>query len=167
MSVSKHSSHQVSISLEPFCLMKKSPLHVHQALDLEEDFSQFLEEAKQHVNEAKLKISSVHPEESEKKDKKSWKSSLVSWWKADKKSKHQVIQSKVSVSGKRKNNVSGPIYNCGKGPDVNVKYRRPISGPLTNLFKPTKSEIPIPYMSLHQQNSPRPVYNYGPLYVVT
>ncbi|TKY61159.1 hypothetical protein E2542_SST11009 [Spatholobus suberectus] len=164
-------------------MMKKSPAHeqcYYEAcgFDLHKDFSQFLEEAKQNVNEAKLRSSSVHPEEcgkrgleKVKKDKKSWKSYLISRWKGDKKSKHMaeptnnnICESKVY--GKRKGHVSGPIYNCGKGPDV--KYRRPTSGPPTSLFKSTKrEESQIPYMSLHQQNCSRAAHNYGPLYVVT
>ncbi|KAK7338197.1 hypothetical protein VNO77_18799 [Canavalia gladiata] len=165
-----------------FMMNNKSP--VHQAcyyeaygFDLDKDFSQFLEEAKQNVNEAKLKSSSVHPEEygktgleKVKKDKKSWKSCLISWWKADKKSKHSAEPTnnnyESKVYGKRKGHVSGPIYNCAKGPDV--KHRRPNSGPLTSLFKSAKrEECEIPYMSLHQQNNPRAVHNYGPLYVVS
>lgn len=141
-----------------------------------------MEEAKQHVNEAKLRSSSVHPEESGKtgsekekkpKDKRSWKSSLISWWGADKKSKLRAeptnnSHSQSKVYAKRQGHVSGPIYNCGIVPEV--KHWRPKSGPLTSLFKSTNGEESnIPYMSLHhqQQNSPRAVHNYGPLYVVT
>ncbi|XP_027337349.1 uncharacterized protein LOC113851060 [Abrus precatorius] len=145
-------------------------------LDLQQDFCQFLEEAKQHGKEAKLKSSSVHPEEygktgseKEKRGKKTWKSSLISWWKAEKKSKHReepTKKSKSKVYGKRHGHFSGPIYNSCNGSDV--KHWLPSSGPLTSLFKPTKrEENEIPYISLHQQNSPRVVQNYGPLYVVT
>ncbi|TKY64190.1 tetratricopeptide repeat protein 14 [Spatholobus suberectus] len=146
--------------------------------DLQQDFCQFLEEAKQHGKEAKLKSSSVHPEESgktgsekekEKKGKKSWKSSLTSWWKADKKSKHRenpTNNSKPKGSGKRHGHSSGPMYSSCKGSDG--KHWRPSSGPLISLFKSTKrEENEIPYISLHQQNSPRAEQNYGPLYVVT
>ena len=135
-----------------------------------------MEEAKQHGKEAKLKCSSVHPEEStgpdkgKKKGKKSWKSSLVSWWKADKKSKPREENTnnnpQSKVSGKRHGHVSGPIYNNStKGPDR--KHWHSTSGPLTSLFKPTKrKESEIPYMSLHQGNTPHASQNYGPLYVV-
>ncbi|KAK7349348.1 hypothetical protein VNO77_06653 [Canavalia gladiata] len=144
--------------------------------DLQQDFCQFLEEAKQHGKEARLKSSSVHPEESgktgsgkEKKGKKTWKSSLISWWKADKKSKHKeeaANNSKPKVYGKRKGHSSGPMHNSYKG--SNGKQWRPSSGPLTSLFKSTnKEENEIPYISLHQQNSPRAMQKYGPLYVVT
>ncbi|KAJ1408325.1 hypothetical protein SESBI_23607 [Sesbania bispinosa] len=145
--------------------------------DLQEDFSLFLEEARQHAKEAKLKSSSVHPEESgrrgsekEKRGKKSWKSSLISWWKTDKKSKlgeDPTNNSKSKVSGKRQGHASGPIYNSCKGPNGRKNWR-PSSGPLTSLFKSTKrEENEIPYMSLHQQNSPHASQNFGPIYVVT
>ncbi|CAL0317988.1 unnamed protein product [Lupinus luteus] len=168
-------------------MMKKcSPLHPKYepshyddyGIDLQEDFSMFLEEAKQHGKETKLKISSsVYPEEpqkagsdKEKRVKKSWKTSLISWWKADKKNKvreeHTNKNSQTKVSVKRQGHVSGPIYNCSNG-----GYRKqwhPKSGPLTSLFKATKrEEIEIRYVSLNQQNNTRDVHNYGPLYVVT
>lgn len=143
--------------------------------DLQQDFSQFLEEAKEHGQEAKQKCSSVYPEESrktgsekERKGKKTWKSSLTSWWKADKKIKVKETHnnsSKSKVSEKRQGHVSGPIHNSYKGNDV--KHKHHFSGPLANLFKPTKrEENEIPYMCLQQQNG-HPVQNYGPLYVVT
>ncbi|RDX81288.1 hypothetical protein CR513_38050, partial [Mucuna pruriens] len=168
-------------------MMKSPPQATYEAshyddygFDLQQDFCQFLEEAKQHGKEAKLKSSSVHPEESgkagsekEKKGKKSWKSSLTSWWKADKKSKlseKTTNNSKSKGSGKRHGHghghSSGPMYNSCKSSDG--KHWRPSSGPLLNLFKPTKrEENEIPYISLHQQNSPPSEQNYGPLYVVT
>ncbi|XP_047166100.1 uncharacterized protein LOC124835241 [Vigna umbellata] len=146
--------------------------------DLQQDFCQFLEEAKQHGKEAKLKSSSVYPEESrkagsekEKKGKKSWKSSLTSWWKSDRKSKHGEKTTKNSKprggSGKRHAYSSGPMYKSCKSSDG--KHWRPSSGPLVSLFKPTKrEENEIPYISLQQQNnSPLADQNYGPLYVVT
>ncbi|XP_020210880.1 uncharacterized protein LOC109795756 isoform X2 [Cajanus cajan] len=152
-------------------MMKKSPEHQGSGFDLHKDFSQFCEEAKQNVNEAKVRSSSVHPEEYGKtgleKVKKSWKSCLTSWWSKHPKepTNNNNCESKVYV--KRMGHVSGPtIYNCGKGPDPDVKYRRPNSGP---LFKFTKrEESQIPYVSLHQQNCPPAAsHNYGPLYVVT
>lgn len=144
--------------------------------DLQQDFCQFLEEARQHGKEAKLKSSSVHPEESrktgsekEKKGKKSWKSSLTSWWKTDKKSKHSektTTNSKSKSSGKWNGHSSGPMYRSSRSSDG--KHWRPSSGPLVSLFKSTKKdENEIPYISLHQHNnSPPAEQNYGPLYVV-
>ncbi|KAI4329019.1 hypothetical protein L6164_021326 [Bauhinia variegata] len=165
-------------------MMKKSPVHPNYeksyydayGYDLQEDFLQFLEEAKHHGKEAKLKSSSVYPEEAEKKGtekekkaKKSWKTSLLSWWKADKKGNRKVESTKTSkakVSEKRQGHVSGPIYNAGKGKDAKHRYVK--SGPLTSLFNPTKgkgeeNEIEIPYMSLN----PGKVQNFGPTYKVT
>lgn len=120
----------------------------------------------------------MYPEESrkagsekEKKGKKSWKSSLTSWWKSDSKSKHGEKTTKNSKpmggSGKRHAHSSGPMYKSCKSSDG--KHWRPSSGPLVSLFKPTKrEENEIPYISLQQQNnSPLADQNYGPLYVVT
>ncbi|KAI4355352.1 hypothetical protein L6164_004133 [Bauhinia variegata] len=168
-------------------MMTESPMHPNYeksyydayGFDLQEDFSQFLEEAKRHGKEAKLKSSSVYPEEAqkkgtekEKKAKKSWRTSLISWWKADKKGnleKEPPKDSQAKVSGKRQVHVSGPIYNTGKG--IDAKHRRTISGPLTSLFKATKgkgveNEIDVPYMSLSQQNSTGKVQSFGPIYKV-
>lgn len=133
-----------------------------------------MEEAKQHGKEEKLKTSSVYPEETRKtesekgkKGGKSWKSSLISWWKSDKKSKvkeESTNNSNSKVYVKKQCHVSGPINSSYKGPHGKKQWR-PSSGPLTNLFKPTKrEENEIPYMCLHQENNPQ---NYGPLYVVT
>ncbi|WJX86659.1 hypothetical protein P8452_68941 [Trifolium repens] len=149
--------------------------------DPQQDFSMFLEEAK----EAKLKSSSVYPEEGSKKTgseketkrKKSWKSTLTSWLKFDKKNKVKETsnnnpkvseKTKSHVSERRHGHVSGPIHNSYKSYD-GKQHKHPFSGPLmTSLFKPTKREDnEIPYMTLDQQNSSHPVQNYGPLYVVS
>ncbi|WJX92353.1 hypothetical protein P8452_74004 [Trifolium repens] len=147
--------------------------------DPQHDFSMFLEEAKEHAHESKLKSSSVYPEEGSKKTgseketkrKKSWKSSLTSWLKFDKKNKVKETSNnnpKVSEKTKRHGHVSGPIHNSYKSYD-GKQLKHPFSGPLmTSLFKPTKREDnEIPYMTLDQQNSSHPVQNYGPLYVVS
>ncbi|QCE02451.1 hypothetical protein DEO72_LG8g463 [Vigna unguiculata] len=164
--------------------MMKSPSHAtfeecqfyDYGFDLQQDFCQFLEEAKQHGKEQKLKSSSVYPEESrkagsekEKKGKKSWKSSLTSWWKSDRKSNHGEKTTKNSKTrgGSGHAHSSGPMYKSCKSSDG--KHWRPSSGPLVSLFKPTKrEENEIPYISLQQQNhSPLADQNYGPLYMVT
>ncbi|GAU31996.1 hypothetical protein TSUD_359410 [Trifolium subterraneum] len=149
--------------------------------DLQQDFSMFLEEAKEHGNESKVKSSSVYPEEGSKKTgsekeikrKKSWKSSLTSWLKFDKKNKVQETSKsnnnpKSKVSEKKHGYVSGPIHNSYKSYE-GKQHKHPFSGPLmTSLFKPTKrEENEIPYMTLDQQNSSHPVQNYGPIYVVS
>ncbi|KAL5062544.1 hypothetical protein RYX36_024281 [Vicia faba] len=161
---------------------KSSPQPNHfddYGFDLQQDFSQFLEEAKEHGQETKQKNSSVYPEEGSKKrgsekdrkGKKSWKSSLISWWKFDKNNKVKEASnsnsSKSKVSERRQGHVSGPImHNSYKG--YEGKNKRPFSGPLTSLFKSTKrEENEVAYMTLDQQNSPHPVQNYGPVYKVT
>ncbi|KAJ7951425.1 Ubiquitin-fold modifier-conjugating enzyme [Quillaja saponaria] len=163
--------------------MKKSPVHPKYetsdygscGFDLHLDFCQFLDEARQHGEEANAKTSSVYPEavkrssEKEKKGKKSWKSSLVSWWKADKKIKSEVEPTTNSsqVSKTRRGQVSGPINGC-YGNATDGKRWRPTSGPLTNLFNPKrKVENETPYVSLEQLTSSRPVQSFGPVYMVT
>ncbi|XP_057744320.1 uncharacterized protein LOC130962201 [Arachis stenosperma] len=146
---------------------------------LQEDFSQFLEEARQYGKEAKLKSCSsslVHPEESRgkfkenkknKKGKKSWKNSLVSWLKSENKNKSTKSNAYYS-SEKHHGHVSGPITQ-NKNIDERKQWSSTsyYSGPLTSFFKGTKrKESDIPYMSLHQGNHANS-HNYGPLYLVT
>ncbi|KAJ0075864.1 hypothetical protein Patl1_33867 [Pistacia atlantica] len=160
--------------------MKNSPIHldyetsdygVHE-FDPQIDFSQFLEEAKQHAREMKFKASSTCFEETrkgkigeEKKIKKSWKNSLFRWLKVEKKSKPCTEPANTShISKPRKGHVSGPIYGSGRGDDM----RRPTSGPITSFFKPIKRvENEIPYMCLDQLNDSHHVKSYGPVYLVT
>ncbi|KAL6335300.1 hypothetical protein AAG906_029541 [Vitis piasezkii] len=143
-------------------------------LDLQEDFSQFLEEARRHARQGNPQGPSPHGDEAgkgrlseEKRSKKSWKSTLFSWWKADKKNKPSVEQVPCSrISDPRRGHVSGPIYGSGRRTDS--KQRRPTSGPLTSLFNPTrKAETDIPYVSLNQLSSSHSAQAYGPVYLVT
>ncbi|KAK4269002.1 hypothetical protein QN277_022213 [Acacia crassicarpa] len=184
-------------------MMMKSPTHSKSeasyydeyGFDLQEDFSQFLEEARKYeMTEAKVKSSSsVYPEsggggkreessdkekekKSGKKKKKSWKSAVISWWKSEKKSKPKTnnnnnINSEETKGsfGKKQSHVSGPIYNSGKAPDTKKQWR-PNSGPLiTSLFLKKENHNEIPYVCLQQQNSPQDFHtqNYGPLYTVS
>ena len=137
---------------------------------------QFLEEARQHAKEVNFEASSTNTEElrkkkqigGEKKIKKSWKNSLLSWWKVHKKSKSSMepAASTSNISKLRKGHVSGPIYSSGRGDDI--KLRRQTSGPITNLFNPIKrGECEIPYMCLDQINNSHHVKSYGPVYLVT
>ncbi|RVX16889.1 hypothetical protein CK203_003405 [Vitis vinifera] len=143
-------------------------------LDLQEDFSQFLEEARRHARQGNPQGPSPHGDEAgkgrlseEKRSKKSWKSTLFSWWKADKKNKPSVEQVPCSrISDPRRGHVSGPIYGSGRRTDG--KQRRPTSGPLTSLFNPTRrAETDIPYVSLKQLSSSHSAQAYGPVYLVT
>ncbi|XP_050285100.1 uncharacterized protein LOC126724760 [Quercus robur] len=163
--------------------MKKSPIYPkYETADYEGDgfdshvvdFSQFLQEARHHAREVGFQSSSLHPEENgkkrlaeEKKGKKSWKNSLLSWWKADKKSKLQVEPAISSCnSTPRQRLVSGPIHGSGKTNDC--RYRHPTSGPITGLFNPTKRvENEISYTCLDQLDRPHDVQTYGPVYLVT
>ncbi|KAK3220641.1 hypothetical protein Dsin_014611 [Dipteronia sinensis] len=148
---------------------------VHE-FDPQLDFSQFLEEARQHAKEVNFEASSTYTEEigkknqlgGEKKIKKSWKNSLLSWWKVHKKSKPimEPAASTSNISKPRKGHVSGPISGSGRGDEM--KLQRPTSGPITNLFNPIKrGEDEIPYMCLDQINNSHHVKSYGPVYLVT
>nr|POE48289.1 hypothetical protein CFP56_49994 [Quercus suber] len=117
--------------------MKKSPIYPKYETTAYEgdgfdshvvDFSQFLQEARHHAREVGFHSSSLHPEENvkkrlaeEKKVKKSWKNSLLSWWKTDKKSKLQVEPEVSSYnSTPRQRLVSGPIHGSGKNNDCSL-----------------------------------------------
>ncbi|MED6113216.1 hypothetical protein PIB30_068771 [Stylosanthes scabra] len=134
--------------------------------DLQEDFSQFLEEARQHGKEEKLKSSSsssVHPEESRaqvKEKKKSWKISLVSWLKSENKSS--------TSKNKNKNNNNNNSTQSNAYHNNNKNHHGNVTGTLTSFFKGTKRKESgeIPYMSLHHGNHAKS-QNYGPLYIVT
>uniref|UniRef100_A0A5B7BDE1 Uncharacterized protein n=1 Tax=Davidia involucrata TaxID=16924 RepID=A0A5B7BDE1_DAVIN len=163
--------------------MKKSPIHPKYeagdygdyGFDPQVDFSQFLEEAREHA----CKENSSYPEEAGKKQlgevkksKKSWKRSLFSWWKAEKRGNPSMeAPTSCQISNPRRGYVSGPICGTGGGGGggASCKPWRPTSGPLTTLFHPTKRvENEIPYMCLDQLNNhPHGVQSYGPVYLVT
>lgn len=154
--------------------MGKSPLHSkHEEIDYggspfdpQMDFSQFLKEARQHGREVNLKATTSGAEEV-KKSKKSWKTSLFFWWKAEKKIKTSMEPANSShhsskLTGHR--HVSGPVFESERA----VHLQRQTSGPLTNLFNNNRgTENQIPYMSLHHLNNHSPVKVYGPVYLVT
>lgn len=102
----------------------------------------------------------------EKKKRKSWKSSLFSWLKNDKKSESLKQQSNTTTlaSKARRAHVSGPVMVGVAAGSV----QRAASGPLTGLFGSTGSseEPEFPYMCLSQLNKQR-VHSYGPVYLVT
>lgn len=129
-------------------------------------FDQFLKEARQHGREVNLKATTSGAEEV-KKSKKSWKTSLFFWWKAEKKIKTSMEPANSShhsskLTGHR--HVSGPVFESERA----VHLQRQTSGPLTNLFNNNRgTENQIPYMSLHHLNNHSPVKVYGPVYLVT
>lgn len=165
--------------------MKKSPVHPKYEMgfdgsnrfDPQNDFYQFLEEAKQYAIESDFQTSATYPEETgerrlepEKKKKKSWKKLLFPWLKDEKMSKTSTKPAtKSQVSDARRTNVSGPVYGTGKAMDgQDGRQRRPLSGPITSLFKPTKrADDEIPYKCLKKTDSHKVVQTYGPVYLVT
>ncbi|XP_059643807.1 uncharacterized protein LOC132285632 isoform X2 [Cornus florida] len=163
--------------------MKKSPIYPKYeagdyndyGFDPQVDFSQFLEEARKHTSKENFEAApppclggagKKHLGEAKTK-KKSWKESLFSWWKDDKKSNSSVEPPTIPHTAKSKRgNASGPIYGSGGG--ASCKPRRPTSGPLTRFFHPTRRvENEMPYICLGQLNNTHDVQSYGPVYLVT
>lgn len=148
---------------------------------------QFLKEAKIHTDQHKFLASSLHAsEETEKEEfggrikikKKSWKISIFSWLKADKKNnKTNIVQEqppalKTSFTKSKtrpRGYVSGPI-NGIKGCTAQ-RPKRPTSGPLSGLFNQRKTteedEFQTPYISLGHCNSTKELRSFGPVYMVT
>lgn len=113
----------------------------------------------------------------EKKSKKTWKKSLLSWWKSSKKSVKRSESAFESAHGScnlkiREGNASGMIYSNNK--KRVEQSRRPKSGPVTYLFSPTRAiesakaiESETPYLALSQSPNRSPKDPYGPVYFVT
>lgn len=134
---------------------------------------QFLEEAKQYALESDFQTSSTsYPEESgerrsgQEKKKKSWKKLLFPWLKGEKLNKTSTKPAtKSQVSDARRTNVSGPVFGTVKVMDD--RLRRPLSGPINSLFRPTKrTDSEVPYKCLDKTGSTQVVQTYGPVYLV-
>ena len=137
-------------------------------------FDQFLEEARQHAGHINFQRSSSCSEEvgkkrlgGEKKSKKSWKNSLFSWWKIDRKSKPSSTPvDGLDISKPTKGYGSGPL--CGTARGADTRRRCLSSGSVSILFNPTRNvENEVPYMCLDQPNDPYQIKAYGPVYLVT
>ncbi|XP_062025766.1 uncharacterized protein LOC133742092 [Rosa rugosa] len=162
--------------------MQKSPVHPKYEMgfdgsnrfDPQNDFYEFLEEAKHYALESDFQTSSTsYPEETgerrsgqEKKKKKSWKKLLFPWLKGEKVNKTSTKSAtKSQVSDARRTNVSGPVFGTGKALDG--RLRRPLSGPINSLFRPTiRADSEVPYKCLDKSGSPQVVQTYGPVYLV-
>ncbi|KAH6773325.1 hypothetical protein C2S52_003798 [Perilla frutescens var. hirtella] len=139
--------------------------------DYQADFTQFLEEARK--NAYKVNSDAITIEEKqlnwEKKKRKSWKSTLFSWLKNDKKSffLKQPSNSTPLTSKVRRGHVSGPIEGPIGGTSTG-RAQRAGSGPLTGLFGSTgrSEKCEVPYMCLGQLNKHK-IQSYGPVYLVT
>lgn len=145
-------------------------------------FFQFLKEAKSHALEDNFKGVPPHVGETRKADtqgmdrkkRKSWKSSLFSWLKMDRKNKTMVeVESTTNNTKVRRGGgmFSGPIIHSN-GVSISIsssRSRKPTSGPLPSLFNPSMrdegNEI-VPYMCLNQQQLVNP-HSFGPVYLVT
>ncbi|XP_038895377.1 uncharacterized protein LOC120083617 [Benincasa hispida] len=142
-------------------------------IDLSLNFSKFLKEAKRHAIEQDFKASTEEETgrkwlAQEKKSKKSWKNTLFSWLKSEKKTKPMPKPEKnPHTPNKRRVHVSGPIYTGATTTDSRPR-RHPMSGPIASLFNPSmRTDMEIPYMYLHQLNTPNSNHIYGPIYLVT
>ncbi|KAG9141030.1 hypothetical protein Leryth_012608 [Lithospermum erythrorhizon] len=102
--------------------------------------------------------------DAEKKQKKSWKRSLLSWWKTKKKKKHVEQSSNAPLMPKLKREYeSGPMAGA-----ITTRAPNSASGPLGRLFNSSKRvENEMPYMCLEHLNNPHDLHSYGPVYLVT
>lgn len=141
---------------------------------------QFLKEARNHDYKGNVEVESSNSNKAGNakqssgglKNKKSWKRSLFSWLKAEKKSNKPNMESSNSSytipKPPQRGYVSGPIHGGGGG--ISSRPRRPNSGPLTGLFNSAKrtEEEQIPYVCLDKLNNNPPGFDcYGPVYLVT
>lgn len=93
----------------------------------------------------------------------------------DKKNKTVVSRSSTTIKGRRNGIVSGPMQSSSSAGNSisSSRSRKPTSGPLMNLFNPSKREEEDgvgPYMCLnHLNNNPQDTaaHSYGPVYLVT
>ncbi|KAL2234853.1 UNVERIFIED_CONTAM: Ubiquitin-conjugating enzyme E2 34 [Sesamum indicum] len=115
--------------------------------DYQEDFTRFLEEARNNAfkgisNTACLGPAREEQFDGEKKNRKSWKKSLFSWLKPDKKSKStKEATNSTKICKARRGYVSGPVEptGCGSGGGIATgRAKRAASGPLTGLFSSTR-----------------------------
>ncbi|XP_050383886.1 uncharacterized protein LOC126800548 [Argentina anserina] len=148
--------------------------------DPQNDFYEFLEEAKHYAFESDYQTSSTPYTEAtgenrseasgqeKKKKKRSWKKLLFPWLKSEKMNKTSTKPAtKSQVSDARRTNVSGPVFSTSEV--MHGRRRRPLSGPINSLFKPTKradSEVQVPYKCLEKTSSIQVVQTYGPVYLV-
>lgn len=137
-------------------------------------FDQFLEEARNNASEEHYTTIpqyrvEAHRNQSDEatKNRKSWKRSLFSCWKAEKKSDSTLqpptTDSYIPEPKRGHVSTSGPIYGSGGG--FSCQPRRPTSAPLKTVSHLTNEvENEIPYMRL---DNPHGVQSYGPVYLVT
>ncbi|KAK4410461.1 Ubiquitin-conjugating enzyme E2 34 [Sesamum angolense] len=113
----------------------------------QEDFTRFLEEARNNAfkgipNPACLEPARKEQFDGEKKNRKSWKKSLFSWLKPDRKSKStKEAMNSTKISKARRGYMSGSVEptGCGSGGGIAAgRAKRAASGPLTGLFSSTR-----------------------------
>ncbi|KAK4427454.1 hypothetical protein Salat_1514300 [Sesamum alatum] len=134
------------------------------------DYTQFLEEARKNACLGNLHTTHLEAAgDSEKKNRKTWKSSLFSWLKTDKKRKStKQLTNGSTVCKPRRQHYSGPVEGQGTvGGIMTGRAQKAASGPLISVTKRAE-EYEVPYMSLGQQlHNPHKLHSYGPVYLVT
>ncbi|KAK6911788.1 hypothetical protein RJ641_023881 [Dillenia turbinata] len=141
--------------------------------DPQVDFAQFLEEARRHASrghlDAHLSCSQEAERSKEKREKKTWKSSLVSWWKRERKTNPRVELASIAQNSHTRlgGYAFGPIMQNDEV--AKVGQQRSTSGPLSSILHPTKKvEADFPYVCLdHHLNKTPNIHSYGPIYLVT
>ncbi|CAM8955979.1 unnamed protein product [Rhodiola kirilowii] len=147
-------------------------LPMYKAFDPYEDFCQFLEEAKQHAQEAssqplvseKEKLAADKIPVKDKKSNKSWKAStIISWLKLSK--PRAQPSSTLAAIKQKKVSASGPVCSS-EGRDY-VKPKRQLSGQLNGLFTPLrKADTKMQYISLAKLDTNRSLQSNVPIYTV-
>nr|GMD38652.1 uncharacterized protein LOC109192429 [Ipomoea batatas] len=134
------------------------------------DFAQFLSEARKHAGQDILGATPPPPHLEESAERKprnpSWKRSLFSWLKRDKRNKNSKEAAKNSHGATRPRGdcVSGLVRGSGDG----ARPWKPLSGPITSHFNGiNQEEDEVPYMCLQKMNTSKDVQSYGPVYLVT
>lgn len=131
---------------------------------------QFLEEARKGISHGSS--TTANPEMSrneqldreKKQNRKSWKTSLLSWLKTDKKGKstnHYQPTNSTTAPKLKRGHFSGPVRGI-----VGSRVLRSASGQLGGVFSET-GETEVPYMCLAQLDNPQKLHSYGPVYLVT
>ncbi|KAG8388448.1 hypothetical protein BUALT_Bualt02G0126900 [Buddleja alternifolia] len=161
--------------------MNEAPIYYESAdycgyeFDHQEDFTEVLEEARKNAFHGTINTTNLEPArkkqiDGEIKKRKSWKKSLFSWLRTDRKTKSTKHPTNGNaVSKPKRGHVSGPVLES-EGCVATGKARKGVSVPLASLFRSTRTaeeEHEVPYMCLSQLNNPRKVKFYGPVYSVT
>lgn len=137
---------------------------------------QLLEEARNNASKGNSKTTideqSVKAQfNGQEKCRKTWRTSLFTWLKTERKikSNRRQMDSPATSSKPRTEHVSGPVWGSIRNIDCG-RALKAVSGPLTHIFSSTRGtdEYHVPYTPLAQKNNARSqIHHYGPIYSVT